>query len=424
MSDEASQLLKAIDAKWMGMVSKTVRLVDVNTQLTADGETGAHVCIRLQGERDDQYYVPVLRLLLRLGANPNLRTKVGATPAHVAASYNLASVLDLLSEFGAEVDTEDSEGFAPAHIAAACGKTEALEWLLTKGGVAVERHHSNGMSLAMFAATAGHLDTLKCLKRLGANLRKKCHIEHELIRAQRVEASIMAMALYEGREQVAAWLQSDCDIGLHESDITVLSDPEAEAERMKNEAFLWGDVEEDPVDLEGVAETKHDDDAPVVHDDAPDDATAPPEDAVVCHPDLPVLPEEFHEPSSPPPPAPKDETAYNSTPTISRVDYVPRDDDLDSLDDVAEEDDEDGVDHLPGDSPRRHKRIVTFSSPDPLLHLPTTVAPVEAADGAGLDSSSSGRAAVPALAAAPPSHGTGRRQIPPSLFDPPAPSSS
>lgn len=228
----AAGLLKVIESKWITQMSRKVSKegVSPNSILTEDGETGVHACIRLQGEREDPYYEPVLRCLLRQGADPNVKTDTGLTPAHYAASYDLVDVLSLLLEFKADVDVEDLEGYAPVHICAEMGKANALEWLCTKGKVPVEREHSSGFSLAMFSANAGHLETLKCLKRLGANLRKPCKIYHELVQAQRVKASIMAMALYNGRDDVADWLADECDIGKHESEIVVEVDPEAEAE--------------------------------------------------------------------------------------------------------------------------------------------------------------------------------------------------
>ena len=149
----------------------------------------------------------------------------------------------LLGEFGAEVDREDDEGYAPAHVCAAWGKTSALEWLLTRGAVHVERLHGNGMTLSMFAAVNGHLETLKCLRRLGADVRRPCFVDHDLIAGQRVQCTIMAMACYEGRDHVVKWLVDDCDVGKCESEIVVV-DPayidevtarEREAERRAKE---------------------------------------------------------------------------------------------------------------------------------------------------------------------------------------------
>lgn len=52
-------MLKAIEAKWMGITARMITLenLDVDTVVTLDGETGVHACIRLEGEREDKYYV-------------------------------------------------------------------------------------------------------------------------------------------------------------------------------------------------------------------------------------------------------------------------------------------------------------------------------------------------------------------------------
>ena len=229
LDPRSKDMLEAIEKKRMTLLSKYVTKegVDINMVLTQDGETAAHTIVRFCGERGDTHgYEPLLRLALRLGADPNVRTSDGSTPAHRAAEYDLASSLALLKSYGGSVDEADDHGYAPAHVCATYGKSGALDWLLADdGGVPVERQHTNGMSLAMMAARAGHLETLKCLKKHGANLRKPCLIEHDLIRAVRVSASVMAMACYEGRDAVIEWLEAECDIGAWESSIAVTDVP-------------------------------------------------------------------------------------------------------------------------------------------------------------------------------------------------------
>mmetsp|Transcript_22832 Transcript_22832/g.29588 ORF Transcript_22832/g.29588 Transcript_22832/m.29588 type:complete len:321 (+) Transcript_22832:122-1084(+) len=223
----ANVVLNAIEAKRITLLSKLVSKegVDINMILTEEGETAAHVCVILCGALNDVGYETVLRLILRMGCDPSTRRLDGSTPAHLAARFELTSCLALLREFSGQLDLEDVEGYAPAHICAAWGKTASIKWLLTYGNVSVDRTHKNGMSLAMFAASAGHLETLKCLKELGAELSQPCFIEHDLIRAMRVQASIMAMACYEGRDEVVDWLENECGIGRHESQIVVTNIP-------------------------------------------------------------------------------------------------------------------------------------------------------------------------------------------------------
>ena len=239
------ELLEALAAKQISKVCRIVERLkfDVDAPLNDDGETAVHVCVHHCGTRRDPGFVPVLRCLLRLGANPDAARAGGQMPAHRCAAFDLTPMLALLGEFGAEVDREDDEGYAPAHVCAAWGKTSALEWLLTRGAVHVERLHGNGMTLSMFAAVNGHLETLKCLRRLGADVRRPCFVDHDLIAGQRVQCTIMAMACYEGRDHVVKWLVDDCDVGKCESEIVVV-DPayidevtarEREAERRAKE---------------------------------------------------------------------------------------------------------------------------------------------------------------------------------------------
>ena len=225
LDPRAGDILRAIEAKHLTLFSRliTKEKVDPNTILTSDGETAAHVCVRFCGE--DEGYEPLLRLALRLGCDPNTRAIDGSTPSHRAAESDSASIFGLLKSFGGGVDLEDAAGFAPAHVCAALGKAKALEWLLTEGGVPVDRPHENGMSLAMFAARYGHLETLKCLKVHGADLRETCLIEHELVRAVRVSASIMSVACYEGQDNIIEFLEKECGIGPWESSLMVTDVP-------------------------------------------------------------------------------------------------------------------------------------------------------------------------------------------------------
>ena len=125
------ELLEALAAKQISKVCRIVERLkfDVDAPLNDDGETAVHVCVHHCGTRRDPGFVPVLRCLLRLGANPDAARAGGQMPAHRCAAFDLTPMLALLGEFGAEVDREDDEGYAPAHVCAAWGKTSALEWL-------------------------------------------------------------------------------------------------------------------------------------------------------------------------------------------------------------------------------------------------------------------------------------------------------
>ncbi|KAH8058052.1 hypothetical protein JL720_14091 [Aureococcus anophagefferens] len=201
------ELLEALAAKQISKVCRIVERLkfDVDAPLNDDGETAAvHVCVHHCGTRRDPGFVPVLRCLLRLGANPDAARAGGQMPAHRCAAFDLTPMLALLGEFGAEVDREDDEGYAPAHVCAAWGKTSALEWLLTRArstpAAPRQRHGSRPVH------DHGH-------------------------------------GLLRGRDHAVKWLVGDCGVGKCESEIVVV-DPayidevtarEREAERRAKE---------------------------------------------------------------------------------------------------------------------------------------------------------------------------------------------
>ena len=57
--------------------------------------------------------------MLDAGADLNARTKLGATPLHLAAAFNQKpTVLTALLNAGADLNTRDKDGFTPLHVAA------------------------------------------------------------------------------------------------------------------------------------------------------------------------------------------------------------------------------------------------------------------------------------------------------------------
>ena len=49
-----------------------------------------------------------------------------------------------------------------------------------------------------FAARAGHLEALQVLVKHGADARRPCFIDHELVAGRRVQTTLMQVALYDG----------------------------------------------------------------------------------------------------------------------------------------------------------------------------------------------------------------------------------
>jgi hypothetical protein len=101
-------------------------------------------------------------LLIKLGADPNVRSVEGATPIMNAVQSQLIGHMDLLIAAGADVNALDDRGFTALHRAAEIGHTGIVEYLLEKGADAnVEAEGHTPLSLAELRAEPAIVEMLK-----------------------------------------------------------------------------------------------------------------------------------------------------------------------------------------------------------------------------------------------------------------------
>jgi ankyrin repeat protein len=74
-------------------------------------------------------HAPVVRMLLKNGANPNVRERGGHTPLHTAAINGDAESIQLLILGGADLQIRNTEGNIPLDLAQAKGHKQAAEIL-------------------------------------------------------------------------------------------------------------------------------------------------------------------------------------------------------------------------------------------------------------------------------------------------------
>ena len=58
----------------------------------------------------------------------------------------------------------------------------------------------------------------------GADARRPCFIDHELVAGRRVQTTLMQVALYDGRDAVATYLRDECGVGRWESELVVVDE--------------------------------------------------------------------------------------------------------------------------------------------------------------------------------------------------------
>ena len=152
---------------WAVYDERKVRLLlecggDINAKL-ADGRTLVYQAASL-GDG-----LPLLRLLLEKGAQPDVKTLAGMTPLMAAAGHGKVEAMRLLIEKGAVVNAKNSAGATALIAAAAAGSPEAVRLLLEKGAdpnVVTKRSQT---ALAA-AATTGVEATVKLLLERGAKV--------------------------------------------------------------------------------------------------------------------------------------------------------------------------------------------------------------------------------------------------------------
>ncbi|XP_069795730.1 dynein axonemal heavy chain 12-like isoform X3 [Narcine bancroftii] len=112
--------------------------------------------------------VDVVTLLLRFGANVNLKCTNERTAMHEAAKLGRKDIVHLLIHSGALVDPRSAFGLTPLALAAQNGCTEVVKLLLQKGADVLSQA-SDGVSVLFEAATVENTESLALLLEYGAD---------------------------------------------------------------------------------------------------------------------------------------------------------------------------------------------------------------------------------------------------------------
>jgi len=83
--------------------------------------------------------LPIIRLLLENGADPNAQDVVLYTSLHMAARERQSDAVPLLLQYGADVDALDGDGYTPLLRACRAGKLATVEHLLRAGADPLHR---------------------------------------------------------------------------------------------------------------------------------------------------------------------------------------------------------------------------------------------------------------------------------------------
>lgn len=126
--------------------------------------------VRREMEKDRKAQIEIARLLLKSGANVNLRGIYGITPLIEITVFNYPAnhaieLLNLLIQNKADVNLQDEEGFTALILAAKNGNPKVVSFLLGKGSDAKAVNCEKKMALD-FARESKNTETIKILENL------------------------------------------------------------------------------------------------------------------------------------------------------------------------------------------------------------------------------------------------------------------
>jgi ankyrin repeat protein len=143
------QKLDIFEATSIGEIITVKNLINKNPELvnsfSADGFT-------LLGLAAYFGHLPLVKLLLDKGANPNIpaNNQLKVTPLHSACAVSNFEIAELLIVWGADVNAKQINAATPLHSAALNGQTQLAKLLMDNGAV-VNSRTANGKTPLMMA---------------------------------------------------------------------------------------------------------------------------------------------------------------------------------------------------------------------------------------------------------------------------------
>lgn len=116
---------------------------------------------------------PIVDLLLRKGADVNMKSNSGQNALHFATSKSNLSTVRTLLAHKCSARVKDKRGQLPLHRAAAVGSIPILKVLLEEGKSPVNAQDMDGLTAMHHAISEGHGDAAILLLKAGAEPEKR-----------------------------------------------------------------------------------------------------------------------------------------------------------------------------------------------------------------------------------------------------------
>jgi ankyrin repeat protein len=147
-----------------GDLSKALRALEGGARIESRDDEGWSAAMRAA----QNGHAACLAFLLDHGADANARSPIGWTALLAAAQHGRFECAKLLLDRGVDPNVQSQRGWSALMLAAQQGNSCVA--LLAARGAVLEAKNFAGSTAAFFAARHGHLETLKKLERLGADV--------------------------------------------------------------------------------------------------------------------------------------------------------------------------------------------------------------------------------------------------------------
>ena len=140
-----------------------------------------------------------LKIILQNDHNPDVTSKSGFTPLHIAAHYGNDKVASLLYEKGANVNYAAKHNITPLHVASKWGKMNMVTLLISKGAE-IQAKTRDGLTPLHCAARSGHDQVVDVLLENGAPMHSKTKVR--IVKKETINIFILwSFILNEVKEQ-------------------------------------------------------------------------------------------------------------------------------------------------------------------------------------------------------------------------------
>lgn len=133
--------------------------------------------------------IELAKLLVKSGADINIKDVHSYTPLHIACANNNYNLIKFLIENGAAINDKDIDGLTPLHFSCIYSKSSEIPELLVKNGASINVKNTEGWTPIMAAALYGNTETIKYLMDNNADIELKNDLDDRFWEITRLDGS-------------------------------------------------------------------------------------------------------------------------------------------------------------------------------------------------------------------------------------------